>query len=239
MAFGDTGIIDNFNRTNEGPPLSSSWSEHADYSAGWKVVSNRAEVESGGVWCGNYYNVSTYGPDCEVYATLAVTGSNIAQGVCLRLQSPGSVNHDGYYFESDRWSGVCKYFRIDDSSNTQLGSNVSVSLSSGDKIGGDVNGSTLILYTDTGGGWTARGSRTDSTYSSAGYVALQCYDGNGGVIATFDDFGGGNLSSDLSVSESDGVTIGDTATTRGGDMGIPVTADNADYQYTGVRIING
>jgi hypothetical protein len=45
---------------------------------------------------------------------------------------------------------------------------------------------------------------------------------------------------DLSITGiSDGVTIGDTATTRGGDMGIPVTADNADYQYTGVRVVNG
>ena len=43
----------------------------------------------------------------------------------------------------------------------------------------------------------------------------------------------------LSISESDGVTVGDTATTKGGDMGIPVTVDNPDYQYSGVRVVDG
>jgi len=42
----------------------------------------------------------------------------------------------------------------------------------------------------------------------------------------------------LSISKSDGVTVGDTAAMKGGDMGVTIT-DAAPYRYTGVRVVDG
>lgn len=43
---------------------------------------------------------------------------------------------------------------------------------------------------------------------------------------------------DVSISVSDGMTIADSPSFAGPDVGIPITSDNSDYQYTGVRIVN-
>src|SRR5258708_29646870 len=51
-----------------------------------------------------------------------------------------------------------------------------------------VTGNTISAWIDTGGGWKLVGSRTDSTYSQAGYIGAELY---GGTSRSLDDFGGG------------------------------------------------
>jgi hypothetical protein len=43
----------------------------------------------------------------------------------------------------------------------------------------------------------------------------------------------------IDVTPTANINVGDTASMKGGDIGIPMTVDNTDYQYTGVRVVDG
>jgi hypothetical protein len=203
MAFPTTGILDNFNRANEGPPPSSNWDGkvYTNDSTAWSVVSNVAD--SGGSNSRNYWDVTTFGPDSEVYFTIAAIPSpttNYAD-VCVLLRAVGvgtgggggsttDAYHAGWH-KIDAGSDLLEYYRVDDSAYTQLGSSESVTeMANGHKFGASMIGSTLQAYADTGSGWAVFGtSRTDSTYTAAGYIAIL----TGEPSTQIDDFGGGTV----------------------------------------------
>ena len=93
MAFGDTGIIDDFNRSDEGPPPDSTWTNLYG-GAHFEVVSNEIQQQGAGDG-GDYFNDETFGPDCEVFLTIVSTAPAIYPAVALRITSPGS-SWDGY-----------------------------------------------------------------------------------------------------------------------------------------------
>jgi hypothetical protein len=188
MAFPETSILDDFNRSNEGPPLSSDWSPTGHDSNGWKVVSNVAQPDTSSGSHGEYYNVSTHGADCEAYATYG--GGFAKNGLYARLVNIGAGTTDGYVIEFDSAAGNIKIERVDDGARTLLGSSISQTITGGDKLGIKIVGSTITAYMDDGGaGWASYGSRTDSTYSAAGNLGIRNYNASN----TFDDFGGGTL----------------------------------------------
>jgi hypothetical protein len=82
-------------------------------------------------------------------------------------------------------------YRVDDNSNTLLGSSFSQAFTDGDSIGITHVGSTITIYFKSGAGsWTSLGTRTDGTYTGAGRIAIGGFDS---TSLTFDDFGGGAL----------------------------------------------
>ena len=171
MAFPETSIIDDFNRDNEGPPLSSDWTEIGYATGGLKVSSNECVPEDAGS-CLEYYNVATYGPNCEVYVTDHVLGFKNA--VLNRLQSPDTAETDGYILEADENAApdVLKLSRLDDGVRTLLGASIEQVLDSDDKFGIESVGDTHTVYFDDGGaGWGSLGSRTDSTYPCLLYTS--------------------------------------------------------------------
>ena len=191
MAFGDTGILDDFNRSDEGPPPSSDWTVFL--LDGHEVVSNQLEQGSSQTQ-GSYWNVETFGPDCEVFITYADRRiGNPYPSVALRITDPGST-WEGYGIQWHRTGTTLTVSRYDDGSGTQLGADITApsNPADGDKWGASMTGDTITVYTDTGSGWESEGTRVEDTYDAAGYIGFFSYD-NGANRNSFDDFGGGTL----------------------------------------------
>jgi hypothetical protein len=190
VAFPTTGILDDFNRSDEGPPPSASW---ADILNGLKVVSNECAGDNAG---GNisYWKVAT-GADCEVYWTLV--NAEYTQGVVMRLADVGAIGTlDGYEVLTTSALTVA-VFRIDNGVETKLGADVSQAVGAGDKLGARMEGTTLhVWYDDGGAGWGEIGDRLDETYQGGGYI--------GGVIVGTSQrggsFGGGTMPGEGAVA---------------------------------------
>lgn len=196
MAFPTTGILDDFNRANEGPPPSASWSS-SGYTAASQasVVSNEvkfATFAGGGAWG------TTFGPDSEGYMTLGATlmSNNIPFLIMVRGKEIGAATIDCYQARLDRIDAnpgfLMRINRIDNNVSTTLGASdndTAGTIASGMKIGLEVVGSTLTTYFNRSGTWTSVSSRSDSTYADAGYVLMTCTE----AAASFDDFGGGTI----------------------------------------------
>lgn len=191
MAFPTTSVLDDFNRADEGPPLSTNWSSPGmwGYPPGGPLtlISNEAKGSVSGYYNDAYWNVQTFGPDCEVYAKFSLK-SNIAEYVAARITTPGDGTTDGYAAFGIT-SGIM-VARIDNGVYTMLGSVLSATYEDGLSIGLEITDDTIVTFTKPpGGSWANAGERTDSTYSSAGYIIIGTH-GQGGSI---DDFGGGTI----------------------------------------------
>ena len=202
MTFPTTGVLDNFNRTDALLTDSGNWDYH-DSSAmnsgvQGKVLSNVVGPSDMAFWT-SYWSAASYGPDAEVFATLATLSNNGSPHLLgLRITNPGTggaggTNGNNYraYFTPQVTSHELTYVRYDAGVETQLGSTETPgNLAAGAQIGLQIIGSTLQAYADTGSGWTTYGtSRTDGTYTGAGYVGTGCGDDTGRL----DDFGGGTV----------------------------------------------
>jgi hypothetical protein len=187
MAFPVNGVIDNFNRANEGPPM-TGW---ANITSGLVVSSNVCAPSSTGNRSGYYTTILTTA-DCEVYATIGTApANNRNMTLFARLHDISGSSVDGYGLRLNKVSGTdtLQIFRIDNGTITNLGSAISQEMAAGNKFGLEIVGNTLTAYVDTGSGWTAVGNTTDSTYNVAGYLGIDI-----GGSGTLDDFGGGELS---------------------------------------------
>jgi hypothetical protein len=199
MPFPTTGILDNFNRANEGPYPSANWDGKILSGDGtsFSVIAN--QCKAGSNLARMYWKASTFGPDCEAYATIVtvpVAGTFSDVALLLRVQQPGTggaggTTTDGYYAGWTNLAGSDElvFFRIDNESFTQLGSTQTPgNMVDGNKFGASMIGSTIQAYVDTGGGWAAFGtSVTDATYTAAGYLGVL----TGESATVLDDFGGG------------------------------------------------
>lgn len=186
MAFPTTGLLDNFNRSNESPLGNGDWTGPLwSGDPEMELNSNQAQAES--AFGNSYWSAATFGADVEVFVTWATVSSGIQ--LYLRVASPGTSGIDGYYVEANSGDGDYKIVRVDNESETQLGSVISGSFSNGDRLGAEMISDTITAYLDTGGGFSSAGSRTDSTYSAAGNIAILGY-ATGDVV---DDFSGGTV----------------------------------------------
>ncbi len=205
MTFPTTAVLDNFNRANEGPPPSADWSAFDvswGYDGGLVVAGSVARMESD-VVCGDFYSAATYGPDCEVYATIAEksaisdpAGSTF--GLYLRLVggdadfssasyyklSIGSNSVDGDFYAVIRCTGGT-VSTIDNGTTT---------IATGDSFGLERSGNTLNVYRKpAAGSWGLIDSVVDGSPLSAvaGNVGI---DGSclADLLPTLDDFGGGD-----------------------------------------------
>jgi hypothetical protein len=126
--------------------------------------------------------------------------------------SPSTSSLDGYISESAASLTEARIYRLDDDSTTQLGSSDALgwTMTTGDKIAIQMIGDQIMgWYKDGASAWSLEITRTDDTYSAAGYMGQER---NG--ADTNDDFYAGTISLDINIAH-----------------------DNADYQGTGVRIL--
>jgi hypothetical protein len=202
LTFPTTSVLDVFTGTNGAdlPVYSANWttlSSNAGYHE-LEIQGNAATSTTGAGADAADAWATTYGPDCEVYATITTLptagGSGYVQ-LLARLQAVGGDNtFDGYGLEYQTQSGTdrLRLFRIDNSAPTYLGSgDISQDLSAGDSIGLSIVGSTLqAWYKPAAGSWATLGSSvTDTTYGSSGKIGLYA----NSTVVRIDSFGGGTV----------------------------------------------
>lgn len=188
-------LRDDFNRANEGPPPSSSWTTGINGSAasGLRVVSNQLKKQSTGAFTvgSAYWNVADFGPDCELAVKFVGTAeTNDFVSVCGRLVNIGSGTTDGYEVEAKRTASSHEWRlgRWDDDVLTTLGATFTQALASGDLIGLRMVGSSIeAWHKPAAGSWTQLATRTDSTYTAAGKAGLKLGDVSDQNV-TADDF---------------------------------------------------
>jgi hypothetical protein len=189
MAFPTTAVLDNFNRANGA--LGASWTS-GFYGDGTTLgVNSNQLANSATAWAGSYYNVASYGPDCEIYFDIPTKDTGGSASFVLWLRAGGTLtgNPTGYYMTCD--GGVWSIRRADGTgSDTQLGSTFFQTITNGDSLGFSAVGSTLTAYYKAGAGsWTTLTTRTDSTYSAAGKLVIEIQSN----IVRLDNFGGGTI----------------------------------------------
>jgi hypothetical protein len=197
MAFPTTGILDSFDRANEGPPPSASWTSGAPLAATstLAVVSNACQDNgtlNGGIWG------TQLGPDVECYMTWSSLPADTSNfHVFIRAADVGSpATIDGYRINFERNDGVpgmrFRIDRMDNGAATQLGttfSNTDGAISAGVKIGVEMISSSITTYLNRSGSWASQSTESDATYSVAGYLGIRPFN----TAVVFDDLGGGSI----------------------------------------------
>lgn len=188
-SFPVNGVLDDFNRANQSAPPSANWTTGIDGGAnGFAVTSNTATPV--GDPSSMYWNASNFGPNVEVYVTLASTTPTPTR-VYFRLQQEGTAGFDGYVVLAYS-DGNFYVYRVDNGTQTQLGASIAQSIAMGDSIGASMVGSTITVYYKSGAGsWTSLGTRSDGTYTGAGKIGVSTFDSTAGV--NLDNFGGGTI----------------------------------------------
>lgn len=190
-------LLDNFNRANEGPPPSSSWTNVIN---GLKVVSNACKGNGSGVQNVSFWNTQM-GPDVDVEVTLdSKGGTNQFVELYLGMTTQSSGTMDGYCVRMNPQSGTDQviFFRIDNGTFAQIGSVIGQEITGGDKIRFRRVGDVISVWRHDGSDWAELGNRTDATYSAAGYVGI----GIAHTIAILDDFCAETISGDVVVTPS-------------------------------------
>lgn len=206
MAFPTTSVLDDFNRANANLTASANWGTGV-YGFGdttMTISSNKAipgSVTSN--WYRNYWQAVTFGPDCEVYATIsAAAAAGHFSELSARLQSPATTGADAYELEIGWTAGNedVLVYRVVNDVFTTLRNTVGGfgALAAGDKVGLEVTGAgatvTLRVYKFTAGSWAQIGTDLADANAArivaAGNIAVSH---QGEVGGAWDDFGGGTI----------------------------------------------
>ena len=185
MAFPETGILDNFNRANEGPPPSVNWINDAVGLNGMITVNNQCAGVSGpgdfnNAWWGTIVNAN-----CEVYTQIPVVpGANDSSWLFARFNTNDSLA-SGYVLEAQPTQIVL--YRQDGGALIPFGVSA-IAVSDGDWIGLGCKDNIITgYYSSDGATWTAIIGAIDATYNNDGYIGF----GINGTTGRFDNFGGG------------------------------------------------
>ncbi|MCS6297178.1 MAG: SGNH/GDSL hydrolase family protein [Nitrospira sp.] len=190
LAFPRTIIRDTFTRANESP--ATGWTQITHFSSVvHQIVSNALKANAGSSVFDSYFtSVGACGPNCEVYAKWSVKGPN--QWVTLRVANPGAAT-DGYYIEIvDHGGGGAdelNVYRFDNSANTLVGAQVLLTFNAGDELGARMIGDTIEVFING----ILIATRTDATYSAAGFIGCGGISNAGNTAPQATYFGGGTL----------------------------------------------
>lgn len=206
MTFPTTSVLDDFNRANAKPP-SANWSKIYWAVDNVSLVSNQIVGAAASETDASYWNVETFGADCEAYATIAsraTSGDYANMTLEVRIQDPAASTYDGYELEVVMREGgsnvnILRIWKYVDNDYEQLGSDIATTVNNGDAFGIEVTGTsttTIRAYRKpSGGSWGQVGSDiTDSSspITSAGYIGVGFYN-NASAATSADDFGGGTV----------------------------------------------
>ncbi len=199
MAFGDTPILEQFEGAAAGPP-NANWSV-------WPTTAVHIRRDGGGLcdsndatgFGGDWWNPSTFGPDCECGITVVTLPTTTGKSIRLELgliDSPGAATRDGYSLLFTWNSGSADSWTLQIITNnaySALGATVSQDIVAGDKIGMERIGSTIKAYRFTGGAWAEIVSRSNATHGGAGAIGLVAQSQEWAL----DDFFGGTVEAEV------------------------------------------
>lgn len=191
MAFGDYAtLLSDFTGSDE-DPLSEggNWTNaNTAALAGMQRLSNQAAHSGGDFASAFYWTPDTFGPDAEVYATVATASS--ADFLALRVTGAGGYNTwNGYLLQvgGTTWS----IYDIPSPNPSRLIGSATASHNDGDKIGLTVTCWTLEAWQYTSGAWSKVLTCTDSqrAHSIGGHVII----GNDRSYGRLDDVYAGTI----------------------------------------------
>lgn len=181
MAFPTTPVLDDINRA-DADPISGNWVITAWPGRGIQIVSNQIKQS---VFQGLAVWDDLFDADQEVYYTLPAISVTSTTFLYARTNDFSVGAGDAYCYLVNNGSSLN---RIDNGVFTQLGSTMTITIVIGDKFGLSVIGTTLTAYRKpSAGSWGPIDTRTDSTYSAAGYISCS----SNTSADRMDDFGGG------------------------------------------------
>ena len=206
MAFPTTSILSTFSGADENP-ITTDWTSNILADGDMQIVSNRLTSANISIHCSAGYDLATMGSgDIEVYATIPTGSSSSAYypSLLVKMQNLSGSPANGYKIRFRKNSSEVRIYRLDNGVATLLGASMSlpggVALANGDGIGtiakNDASGTIEAWFKDGAAAWALVGSRADTTYKAVdGYIGINSL-GN----TTFDDFGGGLVSSGLTIN---------------------------------------
>jgi hypothetical protein len=192
-----TPLLDDFARpNNSGPPgpnwthmIVSSTSLTNDFFITNHQITGRPNSNA------DYWNPQTYGPNSEVWVTVAVKPNVDLDPVVLglRFQNPGAATASGYQayyiFRTSQPDQYRIIRRTNGTTSTVLTNSEGPSLKAGDRLLFRAIGTTLELWRENAGAWTRLLSANDTTYQGAGYLNMTARNGT----VRLANFGGGTL----------------------------------------------
>lgn len=192
--FPTQGVLDDFNRADANT-LGANWANNtialfSGTAEDQAIVSNACSFPTPDSAVALHYTDNTFGPDSEAYMTIPTIVTGDSHTTYVRIVQPGTSTFDGYAFTYAPSGTTMRCYRADNGAMTQF-AGVTQSMSNGDKMGGDMIGSTGTIYQFTGGAWNTRATGSDSTYTAAGLIGMYC-PGTSGAYS-HDDFGGGTV----------------------------------------------
>lgn len=204
--FPVTAVLDNFNRA-DGAGLGSNWtSDPEGYGYGTFDI-NTNQAKPNGTFPANYWNVTAFGADQEVFATLAVLPPGGGARLLARQTTPGvSGTEDNYEFEIGTAGGNSYISRTTNGARTTI-KTTGVTFAAGDQVGLRCFGDQIIVFKNG----VEIDRITDSTNTAGGYIAMVGQNDSG---LRWDDFGGGNFTAGPLLSNK----VATSVATRGADL---------------------
>lgn len=195
MPFPTTPILDTFTGADENP-ITTNWTCPLWSTDGNLRRLSNALTKPGASFDSGYYDLATFGPNCEIWGTLVTKTTTDLDYIrlCARMTDAGTATPDGYSLHvetraagNDKWTIT----RIDNGGPVPIGVSPEQEVANGDGIGLSIIGDQLEAWHRASGIWSLLFTRTDSTYSTAGYLGVDMKGGAGTIV--FDDFGGGTI----------------------------------------------
>ena len=184
----NTTVLDAFTRADEDP--TAGWTALGTVQfGGSKIVSNvvLSNAVDGG---GGIGAPTSYGPDAEAYATYGVTPAGYCGPILRGSNLGGTTGVLNLYF-CGSFGGLNNWFlyKVVAGAYVQLGTTqTGAAPAVGEKVGGDIIGTTLSVYHYTSGAWATRYTQSPTDFSSAGACGLLMTGTD-----SFDDFVGGTM----------------------------------------------
>src|ERR1700722_2337114 len=192
-----TPLLDNFARPNNTGPPGPNWTHMtvSSSSATNNLFITKGEVTGDAGTNADYWNPQEFGPNSEVWVTVAAKPTVDQDPVVLGLRflNPAAANASGYqayYMYRSKQADQYKIIsRVNGTTSTTLASVNGPTLNAGDQLLFRAIGPTLELWLSDAGTWTRILSAKDSTFTGAGYINLTARDSS----VRLTNFGGGTL----------------------------------------------
>lgn len=179
--FPSAPVLDSGVGADEGPPPGAQWSGPLLNANTIQRVSNAFDAVPDSA-ADAYWNPRTFGPDCQVFARVVSDSGLIS--LFLRCSTPGAATLNGYRLATNS-QFTSQFTSYAAGVPTAIGAGFDGrAVAAGDQIGFEAVGDVLNYYVNG----VLIDTRTDSTYSGAGYIGI------GLVSGTLDRFGGGDPS---------------------------------------------